>query len=262
MAQGGYLHFARASLRCDNSFWSSSGLVETVLALCVSVPMTLYLADKLWWLSHCKYWSVWVGLQYTVNEKELSASGVTKVSRKGIPPFPWEPSTVNLIAGSMLLIYSRKTCLSILCWMTHVSSTNLYQYLGGLEVEWRASLSKCSMYRLATMGLTGDPITTPSTCSKNSFWNEKYVLCRQNPRRPTMCCTDNTVLSCNLSSFSKRSLILFRAGSIGTEVKSAVTLYDVRHSPSWRVIFLALFTKLLVLCIWWGIYPLKVWLFC
>ena len=35
--------------------------------------------------------------------------------------------------------------------------------------------------------------------------------------------TDNTVLSFNFSFFSKGSLIIFRAGSIGTEVKSEVT---------------------------------------
>ena len=37
-----------------------SGVVQTVLALWVSVTMTLYLAARLWWLSHCKYWSVCV----------------------------------------------------------------------------------------------------------------------------------------------------------------------------------------------------------
>ena len=36
---------------------------------------------------------------------------------------------------------------------------------GGLEADLRTSLSKCSIYRLATIGLTGDPIATPSTCS-------------------------------------------------------------------------------------------------
>ena len=153
MAQGGYLHLTRTSLRSDNFFWSNSGLVQTVFALWVSVPMTLYLVDKLWWLSHCKYWSVWVGLWYTVNDMELSASGVTKVSRKGMPPFPWVPWSINLIAQSMLLICSRNSCLWILCWMTQVSSTGLNQNLGGLESDQRASLSKCSMYRLATMGL-------------------------------------------------------------------------------------------------------------
>ena len=61
--------------------------------------------------------------------------------------------------------------------------------------------------------------------------------------------TDNTVLSFNFSSLSKRSLIIFRAGSIGTEVKSEVTSYDVKHSPGWRVRPLALDTKSPVLCI-------------
>ena len=47
--------------------------------------------------------------------------------------------------------------------MTKVSSTNLYQYLG-VEAEWIASLSKYSMYRFATTGLTSDPIAASSTC--------------------------------------------------------------------------------------------------
>ena len=136
------------------------------------------------------------------------------MSRKGMSPLPWVPLTVNLIAGSMLLICSRNSCIWVLCWMTHVSPTNLYQTLQGFEADQRASLSKCSMYRLGTMGLTRDPIPTPSTCSQNSFWNEKYVLCRQNPKRCMMFCTDNTVLSCKLSSFSNRSLIILRAGFI------------------------------------------------
>ena len=111
MAQWGYLHFTKAFLRCCSSPWRSSGPVQTVLALWVSVPMTLYLADRLWWLSHCKYWSVCVGLQYTVIERELSACSVMKVSRMGMAPFPWVPSTVNVIAGSILLIWSRNACL-------------------------------------------------------------------------------------------------------------------------------------------------------
>ena len=147
-----------------NSFWSSSGSVQTVLALWVSVPMTLYLAERLWWLSHCRYWSVWVGLQYTVIDKDLSARGVTKVSRKGIAPLPWVSSTVNLIAGLILLMWSRNACLWACFWMTRVSSTNLY-HTWGLIADDRTFFSKHSIYRLATMGLTSDPIGAPSTCS-------------------------------------------------------------------------------------------------
>ena len=61
-----------------------------------------------------------------------------------------------------------------------------------------------------------------------------------------MLCTDNTVLSFNFSSFSNRSLIMLRTGSMGTEVKGEVTSYEASHSPGWRVNPLALDTKLLV----------------
>ena len=86
MAHLGYLHLTKSSLWCSNSF-KSSGPLQTVLGLWVRVPMTLYLAERLWWLSHCKYWSVWVGLEYTVMDRELCASCLTKVSGKGIDPF-------------------------------------------------------------------------------------------------------------------------------------------------------------------------------
>ena len=85
------------------------------------------------------------------------------------------------------------------------------------------------------------------------------MLFRQNPSSSMMLCTDNTVLSFNFSSFSKRSFMTSKAGSIGTEVNSEVTSYEVRHSPSWRVMPLSLDTKSLVLCIWWGIYLLCIW---
>ena len=37
--------------------------------------------------------------------------------------------------------------------------------LGGVGAVLRAFCSKYSMYRLATMGLTGEPMAAPSTCS-------------------------------------------------------------------------------------------------
>ena len=107
MAHLGYLHLTKASLRSCNSSLRSSGAVHTVLALWVSVSMTLYLAERLWWLFHCKYWSVWVGFQYTVMCNELSALGLTKVSRNGMAPFSWLPLTVNFCGGSVLFIWSR-----------------------------------------------------------------------------------------------------------------------------------------------------------
>ena len=49
-------------------------------------------------------------------------------------------------------------------WMTKVSSTYLHQNLG-VGAVLRAFCSKYSMYRLATMGLTGEPMAAPSTYS-------------------------------------------------------------------------------------------------
>ena len=47
MAHLGYLHLTRASLRCCDCSFKSPGVVQTVLALWVCVPMKLYLADRL-----------------------------------------------------------------------------------------------------------------------------------------------------------------------------------------------------------------------
>ena len=113
MAHLGYLHLASASLRCCSSSFRSSGVVQTDLALWVSVPMTLYLAASLWWLSHCKYWSVCVGLQYTLMLRELSASGMTQGIKKwNSPIFPdylWQDNFTRLIKESIFIRVNNPT---------------------------------------------------------------------------------------------------------------------------------------------------------
>ena len=94
------------------------------------VWITLNLAERWWWLSHCKYWSVCVGFLYTVMDRVPSAFGLTIVSKKGMDPSSLLSSTVNLIAGSTLLMCWRKPCLLASLWMTKVSSTYLHQNLG------------------------------------------------------------------------------------------------------------------------------------
>ena len=114
----GYLHLVRAFLRCSFSCLSSSGLLHTVSALWERVLMTLNLAERLWWLSHCKYWSVWVGFLYTVMDRLPSTSGFTMVSTKGMEPSSLLSSTVNFIAGSTLFMCCRKPCLLASLWIT------------------------------------------------------------------------------------------------------------------------------------------------
>ena len=41
--------------------------------------------------------------------------------------------------------------------------------LGELEAGWRVSLSKCSMYTLATMGLTSNPSLLPQPAHRIHF---------------------------------------------------------------------------------------------
>ena len=107
----GYLHWVRAFLRWSFSCLSYSGILQTVLALWERVLITLNLAERLWWLSHCRYWSVWVGFLYTVMDRLPFTSGFTMVSKKGMEPSSLLSSTVNLMAGSTLLICWRKPCL-------------------------------------------------------------------------------------------------------------------------------------------------------
>ena len=57
-AQAGYLHLNRALLMYSSSFCSSCALVQTVLALCIRVLKTLYLADRLWLLFQWRNWCV------------------------------------------------------------------------------------------------------------------------------------------------------------------------------------------------------------
>ena len=176
IAHLGYVHLTKASLRSCNSSLRRSGVVQTVLALWVSEPITLYLAEWLWWLSHCKYWSVWVGLWHTFMLRELSASGLTKVSRKGIAPFCWLPSKVTFYCWIYTVNMVQKKLLLGLLLDDPCVIHKLNQYLEGLEAVLRASLSKCSIYRLATIGLISNPIATPSTCSKNLSWKEVCIM--------------------------------------------------------------------------------------
>ena len=73
------------------------------------------------------------------------------------------------------------------------------------------------------MGLTGEPMAAPSTCSKNWAWKEKYVFFRQNSNRRMMSSIPMTVLSLRVGSFTNRSFIIFKTGSLGTDVNRADT---------------------------------------
>ena len=137
------------------SCWSNSGLLHTVEALWERVWITLNLAERWWWLSHCKYWSVCVDFLYTVMDSVPSASGLPMVSKKGMNPCSLLSSTVNFIAASTLLMCWRKPCLLISLWMTKVSSTNLHQNLGGQYLELFVLSTPCRGW--LQLGWLGNP---------------------------------------------------------------------------------------------------------
>ena len=94
-----YLYWVSAFLRWAFSLWRSSGLLQTVWALFEKVWITLNLAERWWWLSHCRYWSAWVGFLCTVIDKVPSTSCFTMVSKKGNAPSSLLVSTVNWMEG-------------------------------------------------------------------------------------------------------------------------------------------------------------------
>ena len=85
-SQLGYLQDVSAFWRCSCSSSRCCLVEHTALALGNNVLMTLYLPVMAWWVSHCKYWLVWVGFLYTVVSILPSLKGVTRVTRKGIDP--------------------------------------------------------------------------------------------------------------------------------------------------------------------------------
>ena len=164
-AQLGYLFsfktFCRWCSSSSNSYW----VEHTALALWCKVLTTLYFAAMVCWLSDCRYKSVWVGFLYTLVLKLPSEHGVTKVSRKGMDPSTLLSSIVNWIFSSMELIWLMKLSFWVFLMMTKVSSTNLLHKLGGVGHVLIAFSSNASMYKLAIMGLRGEPMAAPSVCS-------------------------------------------------------------------------------------------------
>ena len=164
MAQMGYLHFLSALNRCCSSSCNSVVSEHMVFALWYRVPATLYLDGILWWLSHCRYRSVWVCFLNTDVFKLQSSAGVIRISRNGIDPSSFISSQVNFILGCMEFSCCRKLFLFSFLIIVKVSSTNLHIFGGVLNVLI-ALISRSSMNKLATTGLMGDPIAAPSFCS-------------------------------------------------------------------------------------------------
>ena len=88
------------------------------------------------------------------------------MSKKAMEPSSSASSQVKWMLSSMELRCCRKLSLYHLWMMMKVSSTNLFQSVGGAGAVDSSLISRSSINKLATIGLMGDPIATPFTCSK------------------------------------------------------------------------------------------------
>ena len=132
----GYLHWVSALLRWAFLFGEKLRIATYCLGPIGKGVDNTKLGWEVWWLSHCRYWSVWVGFLYIVMDRFPSVSGFTTLPKKGMTPSSLLFSTVNWMTGSTLLICCRKSFLWIFFWMTNVSSTYLHQSLGVGEQYW------------------------------------------------------------------------------------------------------------------------------
>ena len=163
-AQVGYLFLVRIFCRCSSSSFNSCWVEHTALALWGKVLTTLYLAAMVWWLSHCRYKSVCIVFLYTFVLKLPSEYGVTKVSKK-----TWIHLPCVVHSKLDLLIYGGDVTdeAVLLCLLDDnkgVINKSSPQTRGVGDVLM-AFFSNASIYRLAIIGLRGEPMAAPSVCS-------------------------------------------------------------------------------------------------
>ena len=138
--------------------------------------------------------------------------------------------------------------------MTKVSSTNLHQNLG-VGGRSKSFLLKVFHVKVSYYGANWGTHGCTLNLFKELALEGKIGVFRQNSNKRMMSSTPTAVLSLRVGSFSNRSFITFRAGSIGTDVKRADTSYELRHSPGSRVMCLTCSTKSWVLFMCWGDMP-------
>ena len=161
----GYLHLVIAFLWWSFSCWSNSGLLHTVEALWERVWITLNLAERWWWLSHCKYWSVMCGFPvHSYGQRTISL---------------WFNNSVHEGDGPILLVvlycepYSRVNTVNVLKEALLVGFLVDDTFVIHIPVPVLGGWGQClELFVLSTpcrdwpqLGLTGEPMAAPSTCS-------------------------------------------------------------------------------------------------
>ena len=160
-------------LLCSNISWSLSRIRSYALwsGNWIPHPCTVIFDGMVWWLSHCRYRSVWtVGFLYTEAWRLPSSIGVIKDVQEGHGSI-WSCffNFLNLVLVTPLVYqvfhWSYLYVVFGWLWMYHPQTCLLTKRWGWWWCQWWPGLQSLSMNRFATMGLMGDPIAAPSVCS-------------------------------------------------------------------------------------------------
>ena len=113
--------------------------------------------ERVWWLSHCKYWSVWVGFLYILVARVPSGHWMTIVSRKGMDPSALVSSTVNWMLWSTEVMWSRNSSLYVEMITIKILSTCLSHRCGGGLMCWGLSTQNFPWVGWLLWGLSETP---------------------------------------------------------------------------------------------------------
>ena len=138
----------------DSPVYSSLHSTLSHLYLCM-------MPDIAWWLSHCKYCSLYIGFLKTIIIKLPSDCGMTKVSRKGIGVSARVFSALNFMPSSWRCYDWKKYSLCVDFMTTKVSSTNLFHRLWGWGDVLRALASSSSYISRPLWDLLVIPLLHP-----------------------------------------------------------------------------------------------------
>ena len=220
-----------------------------VLALWWRVPTTLYLDDTGCRLSQWRYWSVCVGFLYTVVCSLPSWSGFIRMSRKGKAPSGPGSSTVNwMFLSTEFRCRKNSSCGTSLWWQrchqqTFSTIKGVWWWLYGSDLKL-LHVEVC--HNWADGWAHGSPLYLLIELPLEV----KYVLLRHNPRRSMICCMDKVVLLWRLWSSLRSFSMIFNVGSMGTEVKSALTSKDIMTSSEASWMLFRSCRKSWMLCMW------------
>ncbi len=159
----GYSANESTFLRCLSSWIFSLSLLTVMLALSLRVRITPRLCSSGWLQS--KFQVVVSMCGFAVGAEGEITQCATEARTSSIANlFSTWSSVVNFMDGCWTFRCVMNCSLRADFMMTKVSSTYLPQIFTGRGKVARALLSKFSMKRLDTMGLTGEPMATPSIC--------------------------------------------------------------------------------------------------